>query len=146
MLIYRGKPEEALRKTQEAIRLNPNYPFFYDFHRGQAYYVWGFLTAGTDPSASRQYYQQAEEHLREALSKNKNYRSARTYLVAVLSELGRQDEAKAEMGILVRDMGRPRASQDLERFREYVQQTHPYEIPAITARLVEIWQAAEPRP
>jgi len=146
VLIYRGKPEEALRKTQEAIRLDPKYPFLYDYHRGQAYYVWGFLTVGTDPNASRQYYQQAETYLREALGKNKNYRSARTYLVAVLSELGRQDEAKAEMAILVEDMGRPRASQDLERFREYVQQTHPYEIPAITARLVEIWQAAEPRP
>ena len=143
MLIYLRKPEEALRKTQEAIRLNPQYPFLYDYHRGQAYYVWGFLTAGTDANASRQYYQQAETYLREALGKNKNYRSARTYLVAVLSELGRQDEAKAEMTIL-RDMGRPQASQDRARFREYIQQSHPYEIPAITTRLVELWQAAEP--
>ena len=78
------------------------------------------------------------------LFRSKNYRSARTYLVAVLSELGRQDEAKAEMAILVEDMGRPRASQGLEQFREYVQQTHPYENPAIIARLVELWQAAEP--
>jgi adenylate cyclase len=143
VLIYRGKPEEALRKTQEAMRLNPQYPFLHDYHSGQAYYVWGFLTAGTDANASQQYYQQAETHLREALGKNKNYRSARTYLVAVLSELGRQDEAKAEMAIL-QDMGRPRASQDRARFREYVQQSHPYEIPAITTRLIELWQAAEP--
>ena len=56
VLVYRGKPEEALRKTQEAIRLNPNYPFLYDYHRGQAYYVWGFLTAGTDANVSQQYY------------------------------------------------------------------------------------------
>jgi adenylate cyclase len=142
VLIYRGKPEEALRKTQEAISLNPKYPFFYDYHRGQAYYVWGFLTAGTDANASRQYYQQAETYLREALGKNKNYRSARTYLVAVLSELDRQDEAVNEMAIL-QAMGRPRASQDPERFKEYVQQTHPYEIPAITTRLIDLWQAAE---
>jgi adenylate cyclase len=145
VLIYRGKPQEALRKTEEAIRLNPKYPFFYDYHRGQAYYVWGFLTARTDANASRQYYQQAETYLREALGKNKNYRSARTYLVAVLSELGRQDEAVDEMAIL-RAMGRPRASQDLERFKEYVQQTHPYEIPEITGRLIDLWQAAESRP
>ena len=101
VLIYWGKPEEALRKTREA-RLNPKYPFLYDYHRGLAYYVWGFLTAGTDANASRQYYQQAEEHLQEALKRNKNFRPARTYLVAVLSELGRQDEAVDEMAILQR--------------------------------------------
>jgi len=145
VLIYRGKPEEALRKTQEAISLNPNYPFFYDYHRGQAYYVWGFLTAEADANASRQYYQQAETYLREVLRKNKNYRSARTYLVAVLSALGRQDEAVDEMAIL-RDMGRPQASQNLKRFQDYVQQAHPYEIPAITTRLIELWRAAESRP
>jgi adenylate cyclase len=145
VLIYRGKPEEALHKTEQAIRLNPKYPFFYDYHRGQAYYVWGFLTAGTDANASQQYYQQAETYLREALRQNKNYRSARTYLVAVLSALGRQDEAVEEMAVL-RAMGRPQASPDPERFREYVQQSHPYENPAITTRLIEIWQATESRP
>ena len=45
VLIYLGKPEEALDKSQEAINRNPKYPFFYDYHRGQAYYVWGFLTS-----------------------------------------------------------------------------------------------------
>jgi adenylate cyclase len=149
VLTYRGEPGEALRKTQEAIRLNPNYPFLYDYHRGQAYYVWGFLTAGTDANASRHYYQQAETHLREALSQNKNFRSARTYLVAVLSELGRQDEAMAEMAIL-RKSGRLQASQGLEQFKEYIQQTHPYEMaegkrlaPEITTRLIDLWRTAE---
>jgi TolB-like protein/class 3 adenylate cyclase len=37
-LIYSGEPEEALQ-IKEAIALNPIYPFFYDYHRGQAYYV-----------------------------------------------------------------------------------------------------------
>ena len=104
--------------------------------------MWGFLTADTDSDAAKEYYQRAETSLREALGKNKNYRSARTYLVAVLSELDRQDEAVDEMAIL-RAMGRPQASQDPERFREYVQQTHPYEIPEIPGRLIDLWQAAE---
>jgi adenylate cyclase len=149
VLIYRGEPTEALRKTQEAIRLNPNYPFLYDYHRGLAYYVWGFLTAGTDATASRQYYQQAETHLREALRRNQNFRSARTYLVAVLSELGRQEEAEAETARL-REMGRLRASEDPARFQAYIQQTHPYEMaagkrlaPEITTRLIDLWKAAE---
>jgi adenylate cyclase len=145
VLIYRGRPAEALRKTAEAIRLNPKYPFYYDYHRGQAYFVWGFLTEETDANVSRQYYQQAETYLREALSKNKNYRSARTYLAAVLSALGRQEEAASEMAIL-RNLGRPQASQELARFQAYIQQTHPYENPAITIRLINLWQAAESRP
>jgi adenylate cyclase len=150
-LIYRGEPEEALRKTQEAIRLhgdlgiqdaNPKYPLNYDYYRGLAYYVWGFQTAETDPNASRQHYQQAETHLRKALDRNKNFRSARAYLVCVLRELGKQDEAVAEM-VTLRAMGRPQASQDPEqfqRFQEYIQQTHPWENPAITTRLIELWR------
>lgn len=99
VLVYLGEPEEALRKTQEAVDRNPKYPYFYDYHRGQAYYVWGILTSGRDPNASRQRFEQAEIHLREALRKNNNYRPARAYLVAVLSELGRPDEALKEINL-----------------------------------------------
>jgi adenylate cyclase len=98
-LVYLGEPEEALPKTQEAIDRNPIYPFFYDYHRGQAYYVWGVLTSAQDPNASRQHFEEAEKHLREALRKNNNFRPARAYLVVVLSELGRQDEAAKEVNI-----------------------------------------------
>jgi adenylate cyclase len=98
-LVYLGEPEEALPKTQEAIDRNPIYPFFYDYHRGQAYYVWGVLTSAQDPNASRQHFEEAEKHLREALRKNNNFRPARAYLVVVLSELDRQDEAAKEVNI-----------------------------------------------
>ena len=94
-----GKPEEALHKSQEAIERDPIYPFFYDYHHGQAYYVWGILTSAQDPNASRQHFEEAEKHLREALRKNNNFRTARSYLVAVLSELGRKDEAVKEVKI-----------------------------------------------
>jgi adenylate cyclase len=142
VLSYLGQPEEALRKTQEATRLNPKYPFLYDYHRGHAYYVWGFLTEQTDVVTSQHYYQQAETHLRESLKRNNNHRPSRAYLVAILSSLGRQDEAKSEMAIL-RAAGRPQASQDLKRFQEYLQRSIPYKDPAILARLSELWQAAE---
>ena len=139
VLIYREQTRYALDRMEIAERLNPKYPTYYDFQLGQAYYVWGFLT--TDTNTSRQYYQQAEGHLRVALGRNKNYRSARTYLVAVLWELGLQDEAKAEMTTLIQNLNRPRASQ--AGFQEYVQQTHPYENAAIITHLIEVWQAAE---
>src|SRR5262249_15862274 len=63
VLIYLGKPKEALRKSEEAIHRNPKPPFFYDYHQGQAYYVWGVLTSEKDPNASRQYFVEAERHL-----------------------------------------------------------------------------------
>jgi adenylate cyclase len=141
VLIYLGEPEEAVSKTRKAIELNPpTYPFFYNYHLGQAYYVWGFLTAET------QYYEEAERHLREALGKNKNFRPARTYLVVVLWEFNRKDEAVNEMAIL-RDMRRPLA-RDIggpDAFREYVRQSHPYANPAITDHLSDRWLAAEDR-
>lgn len=149
VLIYSGKPEEALRKTQEAIDHDPKYPFFYDYHRGSAHYVWGFLTSAQDRSSSRRHFGEAETHLREALRKNGNFRPARAYLAAVLSELGRRDEAVNEMAILwkTRDF---RAPQDLKRFQEYYQRNSPYKDPAIATHLVSLWgnlwQAVEGRP
>jgi adenylate cyclase len=142
-LIYWGKPGEAIGKTKEAIaRTPPNYPFFYDYHLGQAHYVWGFQTEKTDPNASRQHYQDAERHLREALRKNKNFRPARSYLVAVLGELGQDKEAGDQM-VILRDAGRPQFFQDPERFQAYVQRVAAYDDPAITARLSDLWKAAE---
>jgi adenylate cyclase len=144
VLIFSGKPEEALRKTQEAIDHNPKYPFFYDYHRGHAHYVWGFLSA-QNPDARRRHFEEAETHLREALRKNGNFRPARAYLVAVLSELGRQQEAVNEMANLRNTVGRPQVLQDPQRFLEFIQPNIPYENQAITTRLVELWQAASRR-
>jgi adenylate cyclase len=147
VLIYRGQPLYAIDRMEIAKRLDPKYPAYYDYHVGQAYYVEGFLTAETDVNASRQYYQQAETHLREALRKNKYFRPARTYLVAVLWEdLERQEEARAEMTILIQNLGRPRASENLVWFQEYIQQTHPYENERIITRLIDVWRLAESQP
>jgi len=141
-LIYRGQPEAALAKTQQAITLDPNYPFFYDYHRGDAYYVWGFLTPAQDPRRIER-FKEAEKYLRKALVESPNFRPPRSYLVAVLSELGRQDEAINEM-ILVRTIGgRPDYLRDPQRLDEFISRTLPYENRAITTRLIQLWQAAE---
>ena len=89
---------------------------------------------------------EAERYLQEALRKNKNFRPARTYLVVVLWELDRKDDAAKQMAIL-REMRRPLA-RDIggpEAFREYVQQAHPYEDPGITNHLSQRWLDAEDR-
>jgi adenylate cyclase len=145
VLVYLGKPEEALRKSQEAIDRNPIYPFYYDFYRGQAYYVWGVLTSAQDPNASRQRFEEAETHLREALRKNDNFRPARSYLVAVLSELGRQDEAVQEMNISL-EKGEPLAKilkgGNQQLVEENIRKLTPYTNQEIRNRLAEAWREA----
>lgn len=145
VLIYSAEPEEALRKSQEAIDRNPKYPFFYDYHRGQAYYVWGVLTSAQDPKASRQRFEEAETHLREALRKNNNFRPARSYLVAVLSELGRQDEAVKEMNISL-EKGEPLAkilkSGNRQLAEEHIRTLTPYTNQEIRNRLANAWREA----
>ncbi len=143
VLVYSGKPEDALAKSKEAAARNPIHPYFYDFHRGQAYYVWGVLTK--DPNASRGYFEEAEKHFREALKKNDNYRPARSYLVAVLSELGRQDEAVKEMNISL-EKGEPLVtnlrSSNLKLADDHIRSLTPYADPEIRNRLTKAWQKA----
>jgi adenylate cyclase len=153
VLIYLGKPEEAISKANKAIALSTtqtHYPCHYDYHLGQAYYVWGVLTEATDREAAQRHYQQAETHLRDALAKNDNFRPARSYLVAVLSELGRwaperQERAKQEM---TRSMakGEPLArhlkSDNQALAEEHIRRITPYVNQEIRDRLRKAWLEA----
>jgi adenylate cyclase len=147
VLIYLGKPEEALRKSQEAIDRNPIHPFFYDYHRGQAHYVWGvlILMSGQDPNSSGGHFEEAERHLQEALRKNNNFRPARSYLVAVLSELGRQDEAVQAMTMSLakgEPLARHLKSDNQELAEEHIRRLTPYVNLEIRNRLLKTWQEA----
>jgi adenylate cyclase len=138
VLTYRGQPDAALAKIQQAVTLDPKYPFFYEYYRGHAFYVWGFLTPENDPRRIER-FKEAEKHLRKALEASPNFRPASQYLVAVLSELGRQQEA-VEQAAKVR---RPEYLRDPKRLEQFIRRIFPYENTAITARLIELWQAAE---
>jgi adenylate cyclase len=145
VLVYSGDPQQALDKSREAIARNPIYPFFYDYHRGQAYYVWGVQTLAIHPIVSRQYFLEAETHLRKALSKNNNFRAARSYLVAVLSELGRQPEAVDEMNISL-EKGEPwieiLKSGNQQLANEQIRTLTPYKDQEIRDHLAAAWRNA----
>ena len=134
-----------MRKSQEASARNPIDPYFYDYNRGQAYYVWGILTSAKDPNASRRHFEQAETHLREALKKNDNFRPARSYLVAVLTELGRPEEAMKEMHISL-EKGEPLViilkSGDRKRAEDHIRTLTPYTNQEIRDRLAKAWLKA----
>ncbi len=141
VLIYQGKPEAALVETQQAVTLDPK-PFFYDYHRGHAYYVWGFLTPEKDARRTER-FKEAEKYLKKAIDGSPNFRPAHSYLVAVYSELGQQQKAVEEMAKVRTLGGRPEYLRDPQKLQEFIQRTLPYKEPAITARLIQLWQAAE---
>lgn len=129
VLIYQGEPEKALTETQKAAKLDPS-SFFFDYHRGHANYVSGYLMSQNDPRRVER-FREAEQNLRAALDKNRNFRPARLYRVVVLGELGRQQDAVSEMATY-RNMGGSSGNRIL-----------PYKDPAIARRVIQLLQAAE---
>ena len=83
LLIYLGRPEEAIDSVTEARRLNPYHPAFYLWFLGLAYYT------------SRQ-YERAIESLKEAIGRSPNFVAPHRHLAACYGQLGRIEDALAE--------------------------------------------------
>jgi len=144
VLVYEGQPQQALEKLKEASERNPKFPYSYDYIRGQANYVLGVQTK--DREVSRQYFKQAEIDFRKALEKNDNYRPARSYLVAALTELDQLDEAKNQMNISLQK-GEPLVTllKDPTKqalIKEQIRAMTPFEDQMISDRLEDAWLKA----
>jgi len=110
-----------------------------------ANYVLGVQTSAANPEVSTQYFKQAERDFQKALGKNDNYRPARSYLVAVLSELRQPDEAKNQMNISLQK-GEPLVnllrSTDLQLADEQIRAITPFADEKISIRLGDAWRKA----
>ena len=140
-LCYLMRPIDAINKMNPTVIQDPLYPYFYDFYRGHAYFVLGWMTPTTDPRRTA-HFREAEKYLRSALSpgdKGPLFRPASSYLVATLSELGRQQEA-VEQTLKVR---RPEYLRDPRNLEQYINRILPYTDQQIRTRLIELWQAAD---
>jgi adenylate cyclase len=140
-LCYLMRPIDAINKMNPTVIQDPLYPYFYDFYRGHAYFVLGWMTPTTDPRRTA-HFREAEKYLRSALSpgdKGPLFRPASSYLVATLSELGRQQEA-VEQTLKVR---RPEYLRDPRNLEQYINRVLPYTDQQIRTRLIELWQAAD---
>ncbi|MBI3800763.1 MAG: adenylate/guanylate cyclase domain-containing protein [Deltaproteobacteria bacterium] len=84
-----GRPEEAIELAKQAMRLNPHYLPWYLNALGFAY-----LSAG--------WYEEAIAPLKQALSRNPNVLPPHVNLAVVYSELGRLEEAQAEVAEILR--------------------------------------------
>lgn len=84
LLYYTGRPEESIEPVKKAMRLNPHYPFNFNFHLGQANFV-------------LHKYEDAIKAFQDGIAKNPAAERVHVWLAAALAHAGRIEEAKWEV-------------------------------------------------
>jgi tetratricopeptide (TPR) repeat protein len=110
-----GRAEEAIGMAEKAMRLDPHYPALYVSDLG-----WAYLLMGR--------YEEAIAAEKRALTLNPDYLYAHVQLAIIYSELGREEEARAEATEILRIS--PNFSLEVAR------QTWPYKDPAVVERAI----------
>jgi tetratricopeptide (TPR) repeat protein len=117
ILTFAGRPEEASGVLEKALRLNPTFPAFLLADLGLAYQLTGR-------------YEEALAALKKALPLNRNLLPTHEILAVTYGELGREEEARAELAEVLRLS----PSTSLEVLRQRL----PFKDPAVLER----WLAA----
>jgi adenylate cyclase len=112
-----GRSQEAIGLAEKAMRLDPHYPASFIFALGQAYYLTGR-------------YEEAISAFKRLLTRNPNHLHGHFLLAIAYSEIGRTEEARAELS----------ACGDLHPtyFLEHVKDRIPYQDQTIIERWVNI--------
>ncbi len=84
VLVFSGRPDEALNELETAKRLNPRYPNWYLQFEGRAYFV-------------QHRYQDAEIAFARVVTVSPGWPWARLIFAATLAALGKNNEARAEI-------------------------------------------------
>jgi len=114
-LNFAGKPEEAIGFAEKAIRLNPHYPAAYITSLG-----WAYELLGRD--------EEAIVAVKRAVALNPDWLPPHLFLAAIYSNLGREEEARAEAA----EMLQINSNFSLEGFRQRI----PYKDPMVTERIL----------
>jgi tetratricopeptide (TPR) repeat protein len=115
ILKFAGRPEEALKVIEKAMRLNPHYPATYLFALGTYYRL-------------MERYEEAIAAFKSALTRNPALLPVHVNLAVIYSELGREEEARAEVAEVLRIS--PNFS------LEVLRQRFPYKDPAVLERMI----------
>ncbi len=89
ILSVAGRPEEGVNLLKKAMHLDPHYPPIYIFFLGFGHYAMGR-------------YEEAIAELKKALTKSPDHFSTHRTLAIIYSELGREEEANAEVAEMLR--------------------------------------------
>ena len=89
ILNWAGKPEEAIGFIKKAMRLNPLYPFNYSFYLGHARFLLG-------------QHKEAITLMNRAETRAGSFLPVHRHLAVLYQELGRQEEAQAEVTEVLR--------------------------------------------
>ncbi|HKV56187.1 MAG TPA: tetratricopeptide repeat protein, partial [Candidatus Binataceae bacterium] len=89
VLFVVGRPEDELRATEKAMRLDPASQDWYEYAVGSAYFQMGR-------------YQEGVTALKRSVSVNPNFLATHLILAATYVELGRDQEARAEAAEVMR--------------------------------------------
>jgi tetratricopeptide (TPR) repeat protein len=115
-LALAGRPEEAIGLIERAMRLNPRYPPMYILNLSFAYRIAGR-------------YEEALVPGKKVISLAPNWLPARFNLAVIYSELGRMEEARAE----IEEVRRINPNVSVEMIKQGL----PYKDPAVLERLIE---------
>ncbi len=100
ILTYAGRPGEGIDLVKKAMRLDPHYPPLYLFYLGHAHYLVG-------------QYEEAIAVLKRSFTRNPDQLPSHLDLAVIYCELGRKEEARAEVAEVLRIS--PRASLEGQR-------------------------------
>ncbi len=116
LLYFNGRAQEGLDLMKRAIALNPNHPYNYSFHLGQAYYL-------------LRSYEEAISAFERVLESNPAAERAHLWMAAAYAQAGRIGDAEWEMEQVLSE----RADISADRIR----QTYGFMKPANLAHLVD---------
>jgi len=88
-LNFAGRPDEAIEYAEKAMRLDPNYPPYMALHLGESY-------------CHLRQYEQCVSYLQDSITRAPNFLPARRWMAVAYVELGREKEARAEVGQIMR--------------------------------------------
>jgi TolB-like protein/class 3 adenylate cyclase/cytochrome c-type biogenesis protein CcmH/NrfG len=115
ILNWAGRAEETVPLVEKAMRLNPQYPVWYLWDLGHAYYLTGR-------------YKEAIATFKRVLTRSPDFMPAHAYLAAIHSESGREEDAQSEGAEFLRLS--PQLSLDVLR------QRLPYKDPEVLERVL----------